>query len=235
MQQLLQRTSMRIALALAALVVVGGAAAAYYLFGAGGTTPKAATLAVPTLAASKNGVIFTIDPSASQATFTISEVLLGQSNTVVGKTDQVTGQFMVDRVDPARSMTGLIRVDLSSLVTDNDFRNRALQNRILETNIPGNQYAVFSAQSLTGLPTSASGLAIGQTLSFQATGSLIIHQVTRTVTFTVRVTIASDQGLTGRAQTTIKYADYNNAMPQVPSVTNVSDDVVLALTFSAHM
>ena len=227
----------RIGLAVSGIVVIGVmAAASYYLFGlGGGAGAKAtkATTAAPTLAATKDGVVFTIDPSASDATFTIDEILFGRPNTVVGKTNQVAGQILINTTDPAKSQIGQIRVDVSTLVTDNDFRNRALQNRILETSDPANQFAVFVAKTLTGLPTTTAGRAFGDSVTFQATGSLTVHQVTRTVTFAITVTVESATLIKGHAQTTVRYQDFNLTMPSVPSVTGVSDNVTLALDFTA--
>jgi polyisoprenoid-binding protein YceI len=230
-RQVLQRTQWRIGLA-AAVVVVGIAAGAYYVFGFGGssTSPSAGAAAAPTLAPAKNATIFTIDPSSSDATFTIHEVLFGQPNTVVGRTSQVAGQIRVDTQDPAQSQVGQIRVDLSALVTDNDLRNQTLQHRILETSDPSNQYATFVAKSLKGLPST---ITVGQPVSFQITGDLTVHGVTRTVTFDAKVTEQNATTLVGQAQTTVRYEDFNIAIPNVPSVTGVTDNVALALSFVA--
>lgn len=231
MRQLLGRPWGQIGAAFAVVLVVAFAAGAFYIFGgSGGTTGTRGPSSVPTLAPSKDATTFTIDSSSSQATFTIDEVLFGKPNTVVGKTNSVTGQIQVNLKDPSQSQLGQIRVDLTTLATDNDFRNRALQSRILETDQPANQFAVFLPKSLNGLPSS---VAAGQPVSFQITGDLTIHQVTRPATFDAKVTLSSNTELTGQAQTTASYKDFNLAIPNVPSVTGVSDNVQLALTFTA--
>lgn len=230
MWQFLQHSRGRIVLGLTAVVVVAFAAGGIYLFGGGGPTSHGPVTA-PTLVPTKNGTIFTIDSSASEATFTIDEIHFGQPNTVVGKTNQVAGQILVDKQDPAKSQVGEIRVDLSTLATDNDFRNRELQSHILETGQASNQFATFVPAAPSGLPST---IAVGQTVAFQITGALTIHGVTRTVTFDTRVTAESATLLKGQTQATIKYKDYNISIPSVPSVTGVSDNVILALTFAAH-
>lgn len=231
MRQILGRPLGQIGAGIAVVLVIAFAAGAFYLFGGSGhASGNGGSSLVPTLAPSKDTTILNIDASSSQATFTIDEVLFGKPNTVVGKTNSVTGQIQINRKDPSQSQLGEIRVDLSTLLTDNDFRNRALQSRILETDQQANQFAVFVPKSLKGLPSS---ISVGQPVSFQITGDLTIHQVTRTVTFDAKVTLTSDTGLTGQAQTTVKYKDFNLAIPNVPSVTGVSDDVLLALTFTA--
>ncbi len=238
----LQRPVGRIIAAGGVLVVIALAAMAIYIYGpsasgnasAGGTGGGAgagATSAAATLAPTANGKVFTIDASASQASFTTHEVLLGQPRSVVGTTSSVSGQILVDQSTPSQSAVGEIRVDLTGLTTDSDMRNQTIQNRILETGDSANQYAVFVTKSITGLPSS---IAVGQKVSFTLTGDLTIHQVTRSATFTATATLTSATQLTGQAQTTIQYSDFNIAIPNVPNVSDVSNTVTLALTFTAN-
>src|SRR5262249_20596785 len=179
----------------------------------------------------KDGINFTIDPSASEASFTIQEVLFGRTITIVGKTSQVAGQILVDKRNPSRSQVGQITADLSALVTDTDFRNLALRNRIFETRNPAIQFATVTPKLLTGLPSS---IAVGQPISLQITGDLTIHQTTRTSTFVVQVTAVSETQLVGQAQTTVRYKDFQLTIPSVPEVGRVADEVQLELAFTAH-
>lgn len=236
----LQRPVGRVAAAVAALGIIALAALAFYIYGpsasgaggSGGTGGIAggSASATATLAPTATGKVFTIDASSSQASFTTHEVLLGQPKAVVGTTNGVSGQILVDTTTPGKSAVGAIRVDLTGLTTDSDMRNQTIQNRILETGDPSNQYATFVTKSISGLPSS---VVVGQKLSFTLTGDLTIHQVTRTVTFTATATLTSATELTGQAQATIHYSDYNISIPNVPQVSDVSDTVTLALTFTA--
>jgi polyisoprenoid-binding protein YceI len=222
----------RIGLGLAAIVFIAVVAGGFYIFGgqrpSGSDSPASAAAA--TLTPSGDETAFTIDSSTSKANFTIDEVLFGNPNTVVGTTNQVTGQILVNTKDPSKTRVGQIRVDLSTLATDNDLRNNSIRNRILDTNDASNQFATFDAKSLQGMPSS---ITVGQTVSFKMTGDLTIHGVTKSVTFDVQATMESASVLKGEAQTTVKYKDFNIAIPDVPSVTGVSDDVKLDLTFTA--
>lgn len=233
MRQFLQRPLGWIVAGGVALALIALLASAIYVFGAGGATtaPSATATTAPTLQPTANGTRFTLDASSSEASFTIDEVLFGKPNTVVGKTNQVTGQIVVNRQDPSQSQVGQIRVDLSTLATDNDLRNRTLQGRIFETSDSSNQYATFTPTSLSGLPST---IAIGQQVSFKMTGDLVIHHTTKSVTFDAQATLTSDTGLKGQAQTTVRYKDFGLNIPSVPSVAGVSDTVKLALTFTAH-
>jgi len=219
--------------AIAALVIVGAIVASIYIFGAGGakTSTASGTVTVPTLAPTDGATLFTIDSSSSKATFTIDEVLFGNPNTVVGETDKVAGQILVNAQDTSKSQVGEIKIDVSTLVTDNDLRNRTLHGRILETDTSANQYATFVAKSITGLPES---ITVGQQVSFTITGDLTIHQVTKTVTFDATVKAVSDEQITGTASTTVKYSDFGISVPDVPSVTGLGDTVKLALDFTAN-
>jgi polyisoprenoid-binding protein YceI len=219
--------------AIAAVVIVGAIVASIYIFGAGGakTSTASGTVTVPTLAPTDGATLFTIDSSSSKATFTIDEVLFGNPNTVVGETDKVAGQILVNAQDTSKSQVGEIKIDVSTLVTDNDLRNRTLHGRILETDTSANQYATFVAKSITGLPES---ITVGQQVSFTITGDLTIHQVTKTVTFDATVKAVSDEQITGTASTTVKYSDFGISVPDVPSVTGLGDTVKLALDFTAN-
>lgn len=231
MQQVLQRPRTRIGIGVVALLVIAFAAVIFYIFGGNGAKSSSGPVAAPTLAPSGgSGAVFTIDSSASQATFSIDEVLFGQPNTVVGQTNAVAGQIRVDQDDPSKSQVGQIKVDLSALTTDNDLRTRTLQNRILETGDPSNQFATFTPKTVTGLPAS---VAIGQPVPLTITGDLTIHGTTRSVTFNATVTLVSATQLKGQATTTVKYADFGLAIPDVPSVTGVGSTVKLALDFTA--
>ena len=73
-------------------------------------------------------VIFQIDPAQSQVRFELDEDLRGSRITVVGTTDQVAGELAVDLNNPAATQVGVIQINARTLATDNNFRNRAIQN-----------------------------------------------------------------------------------------------------------
>jgi polyisoprenoid-binding protein YceI len=232
MKQLLDRPQGKIGLGIAIMALIAIFAGAFYVFGGDGArTANTGAVTAPTLVPTGSGKIFTIDASSTEASFTIDEILFGQQNTVVGTTSQVAGQIQVDKDDPSKSQVGQIKVDLTSLTTDSSLRNRTIQGRILETGDASNQFAVFTPKSISGLPES---VTVGRAFSFKITGDLAIHGVTRSATFDTTATLESDSKLTGQAQTTIKYKDFDINIPDVPSVSGVSDTVKLAVKFSAH-
>lgn len=172
--------------------------------------------------------VFQIVQTESEARFSVGEVLLGSPNTVIGITSQVTGEITVDFNDPASAQVGTIQIDASTLVTDNDRRNRALNNRILDTN----QYPFiqFAPTAITGLPGS---ITIGEAVAFQITGDLTIKDTTHSVVFDMTVTPASETRLEGAGTTTVAYADYGIGIPSVPNVASVDEEVILEIEFVA--
>jgi polyisoprenoid-binding protein YceI len=232
MKQLLERPQGKIGLGIAIVALLAIIGGAYYVFGGNGArTTATGAVTAPTLAPTGSGAIFTIDSSNSEASFTIDEVLFGQQNTVVGATSQVAGQIQVDKSDPSKSQVGQIKVDLTGLKTDSNLRNNTIQGRILETGDSSNQFAVFTPKSISGLPST---VTTGQAFSFTITGDLTIHGVTRSAIFDTTATLESDTKLSGQAQTTVKYKDFDINIPDVPSVSSVSDTVKLALKFTAN-
>ncbi|MCA9990156.1 MAG: YceI family protein [Ardenticatenaceae bacterium] len=192
--------------------------------------PQAATepaVAVP-LDAPAGATVLVIDPAQSEARFTLDEELRGQPKTVVGTTNQVSGQIAFDLNNPAGAQLGTIQVNARTLATDSEFRNRAIKNEILQSDTY--EFVTFTPTALSGLPASA---AVGDTITFQVTGDLTVRDVTRPATFDVTVTLAAENQLTGSATTTIQRADYNLVIPNVPGVANVSEEVTLAIDFVA--
>src|SRR4051812_20185153 len=112
-----------------------------------------------------SSAVFVIQPGASSASFVIDEILRGAPNTVVGTTDQVSGQFAVDPSAPASAHVGKILVNARALATDDAQRNRMISNFILST---GNfEYIAFQPTSITGLPETAT---VGTPYTFQIDG-----------------------------------------------------------------
>lgn len=173
-------------------------------------------------------IVFEIVQDESEARFIIDEVLRGSPKTVVGVTNQVAGQIAVDPADPASAQVGQISINARTLATDSDMRNRAVKNRILQTD--AYEFVTFQPTQLTGLPESA---AAGEPLSFQITGDLTIRDTTKQVTFDVTLTPVDETRLEGLATLTIPYRDFGLAIPDSPSVDTVADNVTLELEFVA--
>ena len=57
--------------------------------------------------------------------------------------------------------------------------------------------------------------------------------MTKVETFDITLTPVSATRLTGKATVTVRYEDFNISIPNVPSVSNVTDNVTLVLNFTA--
>ena len=166
----------------------------------------------------------------SQARFLIDEVLNGQVNTVIGVTDQVVAQIIIDPTNPANVQLGPVTVNARTLTTDNNFRNRTIQNEILDT--AEFEFIIFTPRQFLGLPEIG---AIGDTFSFQILGDLTVRDVTREVIFDLTVTVDSDTRLHGFGRTTISRQNFDLSVIDLPpQVASMKDAVILELEFVAQ-
>jgi polyisoprenoid-binding protein YceI len=194
-----------------------------------GAEAAAAVQAAAAAQAAAAGTLYRIDTAGSQVSFTLTEELRGQPTTVVGTSDQVAGDIFVDFATPANSKMGVIRINARTLVTDQEFRNRAIRSQILESAKDEYQFIEFTPTAITELPDK---VATGSTIKFKVTGDLKIRDIVQSVIFDVSVT-AADDSLTGSATTQVTRDQFNLQIPNAPGVANVSNDVTLDIKFTA--
>ena len=179
---------------------------------------------------SGNGVVvYAIATGESTVRFELDEDLRGERITVVGTTDQIAGELAFDWADLSTAQVGEMRINARTLATDNNFRNRAINNEILDTG--AYEFMTFVPTSIDGLPDSA---AVGDAIEFTITGDLTIRDITNSVTFDVVATAVSEDQVTGTASTTIMRGDYGLQIPSVPNVANVEEEVDLYIDFVAN-
>jgi polyisoprenoid-binding protein YceI len=189
------------------------------------------TAETPTEAPTPAGTaaVFTIDSAASQVRFQLDEDLRGARTTVVGSTDQVAGQLSVNLADLAQTQVGVIQINARTLATDNNFRNRAIQNEILDTG--QFEFITFTPTGIEGLPASAT---VGEPVSFTLVGDLTIRDITLPATFVVEATPVSETQIAGTATAVVNRADFGLEIPSVPNVANVEEEVELYIDFTAN-
>lgn len=179
-------------------------------------------LAAPLAAAAP--VEYVLDQSATEARFQIGENLMDRETTAVGSTSAVTGGVTLDE---AATFMPFV-VDVSTLTTDERMRDNQIRNSILQTNRSGNSTVTF-------VPAAAEGLVLplvpGTTQSVLLTGDLTIKGVTREAAFELRLEVVSGTELSGSASTIVKLTDFGIAVPRVPLVARVDDEVELVLDF----
>ena len=194
------------------------------------TTPGAAPEATAVEAGGE--IVFRIVPDQSEARFLIEEILAGSAKTVVGVTSAVSGEIRGAFGSPQAVAVGPIQVDLSTLATDNAFRNRAIRDAILQTGIDANRFAVFQPTGIEGLPAE---VALGTAYELSLSGDLTIHGVTRPVTFAAVVTPVSETRLEGTASVSLPYSDFDIRILRLPrEVASVGDVVTLEIDFVAE-
>jgi polyisoprenoid-binding protein YceI len=193
------------------------------------TTDTQATAPAAGATTVSSNQIFEIVAAESEARFLIDEVLRGSPFTVVGATDQVAGQIALDPSSPASVQLGTIQVNARTLVTDNDFRNRAIKNAILSTDTY--EFVTFTPTAISGLPET---VTVGEPFSFQITGDLTVKNTTRTVTFEATVTPLSETELSGTASTRVLHRDFGLTIPDSPMVDTVADEVRIEIDFVAR-
>lgn len=224
-------------IAVAIVGVIGGAAllaSLYYQSSGEASAPiQAQALSLEgegNTVASGDRRLFRISQAESQVRFELDEQLMGAPKHVVGTTNQVAGDIIIDFSNPANSEIGMIRVNARTLATDNDFRNRALRLTILQSSQDAYEFIEFTPTTLEGLPTSGE---VGQSYEFAITGDLKIRDIVRPVTFQARVTLTEDGRLEGTAETTVMRSDFELQIPEVPNVANVTEEVLLGIDFVA--
>ena len=153
----------------------------------------------------------------------------GERITVVGETDQVAGELSLDLANLGSTQVGVMQINARGLETDNDFRNRAIQNEILNTG--DFEFITFEPTAVNGLPDSA---AVGDTVEFTIDGNLTVTDITQPATFNVTATVVSEAQITGTATAVITQSDFGINIPSVPNVANVEEEIELYIDFTAN-
>lgn len=235
-----------IALVVAAVVVLAGGVFAYLFWFAGGSGEPSTELTTPevvgaTTTAETPGSTatedtepdtFVIDSGQSTASFELGEVLRGTQQTVVGTTDQVAGQVVVDVGDLGSSRFSPIVINARTLSTDSDRRDRAIRGPvILDSGSDEFELITFTPTSVDGLDGVVA--TVGDVYEFSVTGDLLVKGASNPVTFDVTVEMVDDVTISGVATTEVLRSEYGIGIPSVPGVADVTDEVGLTLEFVA--
>lgn len=201
-------------LALPALPDPGSAGAAAQASGAG------EILRPPDVA----GVVFTVVPGESTATYTVREKLarLPLPSNAVGRTTAITGTIRLD------GGPSTITVDLRTLESDQPMRDRFIRERggIQSERYP---YAQFTVTQLD-LP---SEYRVGETVSRAVTGMMKIREVERPLTFQVEARF-HDNTLYIAGRTDFTWADFDIPPPNIAGIVQVEDTVHIEVLIVAR-
>ena len=180
--------------------------------------------------ASGSGVhAFTIDSQQSLASYHASFSGLGQPlpGDVLGETHDVSGEFLIVS-SPSPTITSLrILVDLRTLDSGDATRDEHLREQTFETD--KYPYATFTAANGRVLP---GAYADRQNVTFQLTGVMTAHGISRTTTFDVMGQF-SNNAVSGSANTTLHLQDFKMHPPQAAPGVTISNDVSIVVRFVA--
>ncbi len=170
------------------------------------------------------GVVFTVVPGESTATYTVREKLarLPLPSNAVGRTTAITGTIRLD------GGPSTITVDLRTLESDQPMRDRFIRERggIQSDRYP---YAQFTVTQLD-LP---SEYRVGETVSRAVTGMMKIREVERPLTFQVEARLQGNT-LYIAGRTDFTWADFNIPPPNVAGVVQVEDNVHIEVLIVAR-
>jgi polyisoprenoid-binding protein YceI len=208
-----KKTKITIGVAGGVVVLVGAFAA----FGGpiykqlAGTPDAAPTLASTPAAGGPVGDLsgdWTVGGS-SYAGYRVDEVLNGTPVTVNGRTDAVTGDITVAG---SQVTEGTMTVDVTKIATDQPPRDAYFQDEAMETgDFPT---ATFTLTQ----PIAADGVEAGVPATYDVTGDLTLHGVTKSVTARMQASFTSDGGqIVGSIP--ITFQDFGVQAPSLGFVT----------------
>jgi len=197
------------------VLLVPGALAAQ-----GGRSASPSPAAVP--------VRLSVAPQGNEARFVVREQLARAElpNDAVGATTAITGGITLDGRGGVDSAASRIVVDLTTLKSDRDMRDRFIKRRTIVTDTFPT--AVLVVTGMKGLPAS---LPTSGSMTLVLTGLLTIHGVTKPSTWEVAAQ-ASGTAITGKAVTRIQFGDFGMQQPRVAIVLSVVDDIKLEYDFN---
>ena len=150
-------------------------------------------------------------------------------NDAVGETSDVVGLIMFNSDGEIDSDASKITVDLGTLKSDKNRRDRFLRTRSLESDVFPS--AEFVVKELPGLewPLPTEGEA-----SFQIVGDMTVHGLTRPITWEVTAQFSEDS-FSGIAKTSFTFDDFEIDVPKVRLILSVEERMRFELDFQASI
>jgi polyisoprenoid-binding protein YceI len=174
------------------------------------------------------GAKLEIIEDGSSATYRVTEQFVGVAftNEAVGTTNTVTGTLTI-QPDGDIKPGSKLSVDLRNLKSDQDMRDGAVQNRVLETaKYPYAEFVPTKVQGLEKLIPSAGQAGVS------LTGDLTIHGVTKEVTFQGIVTFnPRNNTAAGRAKTTLTFDEFGLKAPKISRLASLDNKIELELIY----
>jgi polyisoprenoid-binding protein YceI len=222
---------------IAVLLVIGGAAIWYFVFR--DTAPPAVNIEKASESVEHGGTsgggdrsldgTWTVDTSVGSfddfssafVGYRVNEELAGVgAQTAFGRTPDVTGTMVIDGTTATKVA---IDADLSTLESDQSFRDGTLAGQALETDrFPTATFALTEPIEFGTIP------AEGETVKIDAKGTLTLHGVTRDVTVPLDAKLVKD-AIVVTGQVDVAFADYGIEKPVALRVLSIEDRGVMEL------
>lgn len=173
--------------------------------------------------------LYHIDPVQSQAQYRVQERYVGlvDGRLVVGQTNGIEGDVLIDWDNPAQSLLGMVTVHVEQLISDSKQRDRQIRNSYLESTLYPQATMIPDPDQL--FPNE---IAIGEPISFVLHSYLTVHDVTVLTDWQVELTIEPDR-IVGSATTDILMSDFGVGPISIVRLLSTEDDMQLVLNFVA--
>lgn len=156
--------------------------------------------------------------SGSKAGYRVSEVLVGQHATAVGRTSKIWGSITIANDEVT---SGSFTVDMASVVSDQSQRNAQFDGRIMDV-------AKYPTATLTLTAPVALGTVppVGAKATYKASGTLDMHGVSRAVSFSLAAERTPD-GIYALVDLPIAFAQWDIANPSLGGFVTTADSGTL--------
>lgn len=164
--------------------------------------------------------------AGSEAGYRVDEVLNGLDNTVVGRTEDVTGDIVVA---DGTATSGTVTVDMTTVTTDSDSRDSQFKGTIMNTTeFPTATFTLTEPVPLDGLANA------GGPVELTVRGELTLRDVTREVDADVKMRMSGD-AVQAAGSIPITFADFEIDAPNLAFVRVEQDGLVeFLLSFSRN-
>jgi polyisoprenoid-binding protein YceI len=191
-------------------------------------TSAAAPVAAKPAPATASTVQLSLAPDGNEARFRAREQLARRNlpSEAIGATRDVSGTITIGP-NGIVAEGSKVSVRLDALATDDRQRDRFIKSNTLQTQrFPAAEFVPSSASGLTWpLPTTGEA-------SFQLSGDLTVHGVTRPSTWDVSAQFSPEE-VTGKGSTSVTLEQFGMEKPSVMTVLSIDDAIVLEIDFRA--
>jgi polyisoprenoid-binding protein YceI len=225
---------------IAAIVVVAAAIAVWWFFirednqlaTSAPAIPTGLARTVTTSSAPGGALAFAIIPAQSEASYFADEKLasLPLPSTAKGTTKDISGTFYLtpDGLALDQSQPSTFTVNLKTLTSDKEMRDRRVQSLALETDTYPT--ATFTITSVAGYDATR---AAGEEQDLQLTGTMDLHGVQKELTWDVKARREGDV-ISALATVEFKFADFNIPVLNIAGFVSVQDSVTLQVQVVAQ-